>query len=191
MCGNGTESVAGNGTDSARESGALQCSRAIASSSDGDYMELDMELEAEVDSQAFGKELRAIKVRIDDSNNFVLSKTVPWCDDPQQAMAGVKAVLEAKEPCYILFRTATWALMSFIPSDAPGTECVRYSSACEKLQELLGGPQRVPNVRRWTTIADAKLDEEVELAPPMSYMSGGGPAEVRWRPAVPRQPACV
>ena len=41
-------------------------------------MELDMELEAEFDAQAFGSELRALKVRLDDSgSSFVLAATVP------------------------------------------------------------------------------------------------------------------
>ena len=55
-------------------------------------MELDMELEAEFDAQAFGSELRALKVRLDDSgSSFMLAATVPWTAEPARALERVKA----------------------------------------------------------------------------------------------------
>ena len=94
----------------------------------GTMMELDMELEAEFDAQAFGSELRALKVRLDDSgSSFVLAATVPWTAEPARALERVKAeLLRDDEACFVLFRTATWALISFTPPDAPGPECALY-----------------------------------------------------------------
>ena len=87
-----------------------------------------MELEAEFDAQAFGSELRALKVRLDDSgSSFVLAATVPWTAEPARALERVKAeLLRDGEACFVLFRTATWALISFTPPDAPGPECALY-----------------------------------------------------------------
>ena len=128
-------------------------------------LQLDMELEAEFDAQAFGPELRALKVRIDDDGtSFVLAATVPWTAEPAPALELVKAELLRKdEACFVLFRTRTWALISFIPPDAPGPECARYDSSCAKLQALLGGAPRVPNVRRWASLSEVQLDEQVLL----------------------------
>ena len=126
-------------------------------------MELDMELEAEFDAQAFGPELRALKVRLDDSgSSFVLTATVPWTAEPARALDRVKTeLLREDEACFVLFRTRTWALISFTPPDAPGPECALYDASCAKLQALLGGESRVPNVRRWASLAEVQLDEQV------------------------------
>ena len=103
-------------------------------------MELDMELEAEFDAQAFGPELRALKVRLDDSgSSFVLAATVPWTAEPARALDRVKTeLLREDEACFVLFRTRTWALISFTPPDAPGPECALYDASCAKLQAWLG-----------------------------------------------------
>ena len=57
------------------------------------------------------------------------------------------------------------ALISFTPPDAPGTlpgtECTLYDASCDKLQALLGGAPRVPNVRRWASLAEVQLDQQV------------------------------
>ena len=126
-------------------------------------MQLDMELEAEFDAQAFGPELRALKVRIDDAgSSFVLAATVPWTAEPAAALELVKAeLLREDEACFVLFRTRTWALISFTPPDAPGAECTLYDASCDKLQALLGGAPRVPNVRRWASLAEVQLDQQV------------------------------
>ena len=126
-------------------------------------MELDMELEAEFDAQAFGPELRALKVRVDDAgSSFVLAATVPWTAEPAPALELVKdELLREDEACFVLFRTRTWVLISFIPPDAPGPECALYDASCAKLQALLGGEPRVPNVRRWASLSEVQLDEQV------------------------------
>ena len=126
-------------------------------------MQLDMELEAEFDAQAFGPELRALKVRIDDAgSSFVLAATVPWTAEPAAALELVKAeLLREYEACFVLFRTRTWALISFTPPDAPGAECTLYDASCDRLQALLGGAPRVPNVRRWASLAEVQLDQQV------------------------------
>ena len=125
-------------------------------------MQLDMELEAEFDA-AFGPELCALKVRVDDAgSSFVLAATVPWTAEPAAALELVKAeLLREDEACFVLFRTRTWALISFTPPDAPGTECTLYDASCGNLQALLGGAPRVPNVRRWASLADVQLDQQV------------------------------
>ena len=134
-------------------------------------MKLCMELEAEFDAQAFGPELRALKVRISaDASTFELACTVPWSADPAQALEAVKAdLLREDEACFVLFRTRAWALMSFIPPDAPGAECALYDFSVDSLRLMLGGASRVPNLRRWSDLSAVTLDEQVEQALPMSY----------------------
>ena len=134
-------------------------------------MRLDMELEAEFDAQAFGPMLRALKVRIDeDGLTFVLASTVPWTAEPAPALELVRAkLLHETEACFVLFRTRAWALISFTPPDAPGPECALYDASCARLQALLGGGPRVPNVRRWASLSEVQLDDQVFLrvaAPP-------------------------
>ena len=80
---------------------------------------------------------------------------LPYISPVAPLLERVKAeLLREDEACFVLFRTRTWALISFTPPDAPGPECALYDTSCVKLQALLGGESRVPNVRRWASLAD-------------------------------------
>ena len=139
-------------------------------------MQLDMELEAEIDAQAFGSDLRAIKVRLQDGTTFALSATVPWCEPATEGMERVRPLLCSGEACYILFRTATWALISYIPDGAPAADRALYASSCATLHALLGGRQRVPNLRSWTSPSHVQLDDEIAQAPALCLGSSAAVA---------------
>lgn len=136
-------------------------------------MEVDLELEAEFDAQAFNSEegpgLRAIKVRIDSDRSFMMDGSLPrsasLADDFKQM---VSTMLVDNQCSYVLFRTGTWGIFCFVPEGAPSEEKDAYSSGSAKLIALLGGSLRIPNSRMWASQGEAVLDEEIEKAPPIS-----------------------
>uniref|UniRef100_A0A7S3AF42 Uncharacterized protein n=1 Tax=Haptolina ericina TaxID=156174 RepID=A0A7S3AF42_9EUKA len=138
-------------------------------------MQLDLELEAEFDAQAFSSgeagsaNLRAIKVRISDGM-FVIQGEPLACSATAvsdfQRMAS--ELLADGECCYVLFRTAAWALFSFVPGDAPLEEQALYTQEGDTLRTLLGGRLRIPNTRCWTSRGEVQLQDEIERAPPLS-----------------------
>jgi len=134
-------------------------------------MKVDIELEAEFDAQAFAKggkhALRAIIAHIKDGK-VCLTSTVPWNDEitVQEAFQGIIPMLSDDQACYVLFRTATWALFTW----APATDCEHraYADASLGLRNAFG-PSLIPNVCIWHSMADVKLDDKVVHAPALSY----------------------
>ena len=129
--------------------------QASTSGAPGGGAVLSFELEAVFDEQSFTKAKRALRARLR-GGVVALDATLAHDDDENadDAFAVVRAALRDDEACFVLFRTRTWALISFMPPDAPGPECALYDASCAKLQALLGGESRVPNVRRWASLAD-------------------------------------
>ena len=137
-------------------------------------MRVAEELDSIFDAQAFVKgtpsALRALRVRIQDGNRFVLSGSLGWDYEASVEKAfddDVRPMLIENEACYILFRTATWALMTFAPEGAHDSS--RYIAGEPALREGLGGAPRIPNVYTWRTSAEVTLHTDVVNARPLSF----------------------
>lgn len=111
-----------------------------------------------------GSPLAAIKIVIDfDAENFALSSTVPLGGDVSSDFAEVKAMLEEEAGAYVVFRmlrggeNAPWALMSFVPDDAPVKQKMLYSSAKDGLRKKLGQDSFVQEFH-WSHLEDVSID---------------------------------
>ena len=111
-----------------------------------------------------GNPLAAIKIAIDfDAENFALASTVPLGGDVSSDFTKVKAMLEEEVGCYIVFRmlrggeNAPWALMSFVPDDAPVKQKMLYSSAKDALRKKLGQDSFVQEFH-WSHLEDVSID---------------------------------
>ena len=141
---------------------------------------LDLELEAEFDAQAFAKggpqAVRALFAKIKDGRIFVLARTVAWdyTKTVREAFEqDVRTRLVDGEALYVLFRTATWALMTFAPDGA--RDRALYLTSAAELRSALGGVLRIPNVFIWCSLDEVCLDSAVVAAPALSYDENGQP----------------
>lgn len=143
-------------------------------------MLLDLELEAEFDAQAFAKggpdALRALFAKIRDGRTYVLVHAVSWDYNKTAREAFEQDVcpyLVDDKACYLLFRTATWAMMTFAPEGA--NDRALYLTAADELRSALGGALRIPNVYTWSSLHEVRLDSTVVEAPALSYDENGQP----------------
>lgn len=111
-----------------------------------------------------GDPLAAIKIAIDfDAENFALASSVPLGADVPSDFAKVKATLQEDTGAYIVFRmlrggeNAPWALMSFVPDDAPVKQKMLYSSAKDALRKKLGQDSFVQEFH-WSHLEDVSID---------------------------------
>ena len=132
---------------------------------------LSLELESEVDAQAFAKggpnALRAVKATIEDGQ-FVLSGSLRHNYEQTAGEAfesGVRPMMRDDSACYILFRTATWALFTWAPDGSRDAEL--YVSSAASLRSQIGDA-RIPNCYVWRSVAEAFLDDGVVNAAKLS-----------------------
>ena len=137
---------------------------------------LSLELESEVDAQAFAKggpnALRAIKATIEDGR-FVLSGSLQHDYEqtaPEAFASGVRPMMKDDAACYILFRTATWALFTWAPDGSSDAEL--YVSSAPSLRSQIGDA-RIPNCFVWRSMAEVSLDDKVVTAPKLSFDATG------------------
>ncbi len=157
---------------------------------------ISYELEAVFDAQAFDKGTprakRALRAVLK-GNLARLDSTLAWdADRAEDAFVhDIKPNVSTTECCYILFRTKTWALFVWAPSNHVDADA--YTSRALELREALGGQIRIPNVFSWCKHEDVVLDESVTDAPALSLsiaQAGGvegvaSPAERSRGAAVP------
>ena len=157
---------------------------------------ISYELEAVFDAQAFDKGTprakRALRAVLK-GNLARLDSTLAWdYDRAEEAFAkDIKPSVNTTECCYILFRTKTWALFVWAPTDHVDADA--YTSRALELREALGGQIRIPNVFSWFRHEDVVLDKSVTDAPALSLsieQAGGvegvvSPAERSKGAAVP------
>ena len=154
--------------------------------------DLTSELSALFQQQLTGEggPLAAIKIAIDfDAENFALASTVPLGGDVSSDFTKVKAMLEEEAGCYIVFRmlrggeNAPWALMSFVPDDAPVKQKMLYSSAKDALRKKLGQDSFTQEFH-WSHLAATAWCHR-EVARPRAR---GRPPPTPWRVARLRGP---
>ena len=132
---------------------------------------ISYELEAVFDAQAFDKGTprakRALRAVLK-GNLARLDSTLAWDHDKAEDafLSDIKPNLSTTECCYILFRTKTWALFVWAPSNHVDADA--YTSRALELREALGGQIRIPNVFSWCKHEDVVLDESVTDAPALS-----------------------
>ena len=139
-------------------------------------MQIDLELEAEFDAQAFAKNspdaVAAIHVKIQD-NTFMLAGVVrkdslTGRESFEQRVKPLLVVSESQgHACFILFRTATWTLMTFAPHSA--SDSAVYLQRAPDLLQGLGGNIRIPHEVVWHSVAEVNVDDSIFSAPALSY----------------------
>lgn len=154
---------------------------------------LDFELEAEFDAQAFAtpgpRAKRALIVSIEDGDRFVLSKAVPWDTEKSVRLAfdaDVRPLLAEAKPRFVLFRTETWAMMTWAPKAARESDL--YLEAADELHSALGGGgglqmahHIIPHVYTWRALTEIGLSDEVVHAKKFNYDHHQSPSQ--WSPS--------
>ena len=176
---------------------------------------ISYELEAVFDAQAFDKGTprakRALRATLK-GNLARLDSTLAWdhdrAEDAFHRTKDIKPNVSTTECCYILFRTKTWALFVWAPTNHVDADA--YTSKALQLREALGGSIRIPNVFSWFKHEDVVLDRSVTDAPAFQSLpieqAGGVEGVVRRRrskskgaavpstvpdPPAPRSALCV
>lgn len=129
---------------------------------------LSFELEGTFDAQAFDSSFRALRARCD-RGIISLAETLAYDADAtvEEAFEVVRASLREEEPCFVLFRTATWTLWTWAPPEAATSET--YLAVRARLRRELGGSARIPQSIVWRAPGDVVLDRSVVDAPPLGY----------------------
>lgn len=166
--------------------------QASTSGAPGGGAVLSFELEAVFDEQSFTKAKRALRARLR-GGVVALDATLAHDDDENadDAFAVVRAALRDDEACFVLFRTATWALWTWAPAGAADGDA--YVAAAAALRADLGGDVRIPYEAKWRSPDDVALDRRVVQALPLGYdrlveVEGGHGSRDRDAPEVSPEP---